>query len=419
MPAKTNTTRAEPPLKILPRQNKNDYAIPVFLLQKPLSLEQAIALADNYSEPNSVEKGIIIGFLEEEVSPETAVAILSTQTILHIIKDEQRQEREELKPEMKRRWSRKTTRDVIKKTVNKIFHRKVGEKELFETILRLVKEFSSTYREPYAYRGRGPKLRYDPVIVAALLILKFALGIGNGTLIRKAEKLGIDARKSPKARHKVPGETHLRNILGREDFLEWLDEFVAWLALKKAARYLRFFGEREFVFDGTDMATRELKEVVKGGKRTLKRETIEVKFLFNINLDMYVYVEVTQSHSMVAALSKLSRGDVIMADSEFFTRENCERILTRGLIPVLKPSRNARRGPAIRLCRQLFDARRYRRRKNGERGARIYNGMVMLYRGPYRRRGVVKLMAAAYNVKRLIKLWIRYNVVMRLVMLLS
>ena len=412
-------TKAEPPISILPEENKNDYVVPVFMLQKPLSLEQAVALADSYSEPRIVERGVIIGFLEEEVDVETAVSIFSAQTIIRIMKDELRREKEAPKPERKRRWSPKTTWDRVEKTVNKIFHREIGEEELFKAILSLVREFSRIYREPYIYRGRGPKLRYDPVIVTALLILKFALGIGNETLIRKAKRLGIDARISPKARDSVPGETHLRNLSGREDLLDWLDEFTSWLALEKAAVYLRFFERREFVFDGTNMATREFEEAIMGGNRVLRRETIEVKFLFNINLDMHVYVEATRSHSVEKALSKLSRGDVLMADSEFFTRENCEKILAKGLKPGLKPSKNAKRGPAIKLCRQLFDSRQYKKRKNGERGAKIYSETVMLYRDPDRRRGAIKLMAAAHNIKRLIKLQIKYNVVMRLVTLLT
>ena len=63
--------------------------------------------------------------------------------------------------------------------------------------------------------------------------------------------------------------------------------------------------------------------------------------------------------------------------------------------------------------------KKYKRRKNGERGAKIYDSSTILYLNPDRQRGIVKLMAAAYNVKRLVKLAIKYTVVMRLVMFLN
>jgi len=94
-------------------------------------------------------------------------------------------------------------------------------------ILGLVREFSKAHGKPYDYRGRGPRLRYDPEIVAALLILKAALRIGTRALIKLAKRLKIDARISEKAYDYTPGETQLRNIMARRDFLEWLDEFIA------------------------------------------------------------------------------------------------------------------------------------------------------------------------------------------------
>jgi len=85
----------------------------------------------------------------------------------------------------------------------------------------------------------------------------------------------------------------------------------------------------------------------------------------------------------------------------------------------VKPTRNGRRGPALRLCRERFRKRKYKRRKNGERGAKIYDENVMLYTDPVRQRVKIRLMAVGYNVKRLIKLSIKYESVMKLVMWLT
>ena len=81
-------------------------------------------------------------------------------------------------------------------------------------------------------------------------------------------------------------------------FLDWLDEFIAWLVLEKAEVFIRFFIEREFVLDGTDMRTNQFEKVIKSGEEALEKETIEVKCLFNINIDMYVYAELTTSRNV-------------------------------------------------------------------------------------------------------------------------
>jgi len=93
-------------------------------------------------------------------------------------------------------------------------------RELFETILGLAQESSEKNRKPYSCGKRDPKLRYDQVIVAALLVFKAALEIDNATLIKKNWELDVDARLSSKARYKIPQDTQLRAVIGSEEFLD-------------------------------------------------------------------------------------------------------------------------------------------------------------------------------------------------------
>ena len=51
-------------------------------------------------------------------------------------------------------------------------------------------------------------------------------------------------------------------------------------------------------------------------------------------------------------MEKLSPGDVLLADPEFFTKETCELILAKGIKPAIKPTKKARKGLVIRLCRK-------------------------------------------------------------------
>ena len=94
----------------------------------------------------------------------------------------------------------------------------------------------------------------------------------------------------------------------------------------------------------------------------MKKETIEVKFLFNINIDMYVYAELTTSHNAREAIERLSPGDVLLADPEFFTRENCGSALAKEIKPAIKLLKNARKGLVIKICGEAFEKKRYRRR---------------------------------------------------------
>ena len=137
--------------------------------------------------------------MSDIVDVKTVVEICAMQTIVQIVKNKLKWDKDALKPERKQSWSKKTTWDKIEKKVNKIFNQEIGERELFEIILSLVLEFSETYGPPYLYGGRGPHLQYRPEYVAAILIMKMALGVGNGKIIKKVEELGIDARISVKS----------------------------------------------------------------------------------------------------------------------------------------------------------------------------------------------------------------------------
>lgn len=413
------TTTTEPQSNNMPCAFKNDTAIPVFLFQDLLSVEQAVAYADQYSEPYNVGSYIVIGFIREKIDMQTAINMLVAHTITRIVKDEYQNQKNLLRPERKRRWSKKTTWDKIQKRASRLFYGNIGELALFREILSQVREFAKINGPPYIHGSRGPPFRYDPIVVAALLIWGSCLNLGNQRLVLKAKELGIDARRSKKAHSTVPCESQLRNVLSRWEFLNWLNDFMSWQVFEYAKRFLQLFGEREFVLDGTDMQTSRLKKTISAGKTALVKKTLPVRFLYNINLDMYVHVKQTTSHNAKEFIEMLSQDDILLMDSEFFTRENCELALVRGIDIQVKPTRNGRRGPALRLCRERFRKRKYKRRKNGERGAKIYDENVMLYTDPVRQRVKIRLMAVGYNVKRLIKLSIKYESVMKLVMWLT
>ena len=215
----------------MPYAFKNDTAILVFLFQDLLSIEQAVAYADQYSEPYNVGSYIVIGFIREKINMQTAINMLGAHTITRIVKDEYQNQKNLLRPERKRRWSKKTTWDKIQKRASRLFYRNIGELALFRKILSQVREFAKINGPPYIYGSRGPPFRYDPIVVAALLIWGSCLNLGNQRLVLKAKELGIDARRSKKAHSTVPCESQLRNVLSRWEFLNWLNDFMSWMTL--------------------------------------------------------------------------------------------------------------------------------------------------------------------------------------------
>jgi len=89
---------SEPHIDNNAQTNKNNAGIPVFLLQEILTFEQAVAYLDAYSEPEADEQCIIIGFLSDVVDVETAVEICTIQTVVRVVKDELKWEKDVLKP---------------------------------------------------------------------------------------------------------------------------------------------------------------------------------------------------------------------------------------------------------------------------------------------------------------------------------
>ncbi|MGQ4892783.1 MAG: hypothetical protein ACP6IP_09900 [Candidatus Njordarchaeia archaeon] len=398
--------------------NKNDYDITVFLLQELLDFSQALAYLDVYREPRGVEEGVLIGFIEEwdeDVGDdvEKVAEILGVMTVIGIVQDEMRNEMDKLKDEKRRKWSRKTTYDKLEKRVDKLYDKLFDDKRLYEVIVDNVSEFARVYGPPYRYGGRGPRLKFDPVKITSILVFKGAKRIGNGQLLSMLKSWNVSALiRGEGVEDALPSESLLRKVMDKEEFVEWLDAFTVWLLLRKAFGYLKYYNRAEYVSDGTDEKTNRLEVAIRGGKKVLRQETIPVKFTYNINLDMYLHVDVTTSRKLDRVITLLSPGDVLMTDPEFFTRENCYMALSKGIVVAIKPNKSAKKSPELRECKDKFNVKQYKARKNGERGAKIYNDTVMRYVDPHRRRVMVKLMAAGYNIKRLVKLAIKYTLVM-------
>ncbi len=131
----------------------------------------------------------------------------------------------------------------------------------------------------------------------------------------------------------------------------------------------------------------------------LKTETIPVKFAYDIDVDMYLYADATLSRSLSKVISFPSPEDTLLAELEFSSKENCYKAIVKGVETHVMAKKNAKRSPGLRECKDRFKKATCKLRKNGERGAKIYDETRMLYVDLVRRGTAVKLMPVAYKHK--------------------
>ncbi len=136
----------------------------------------------------------------------------------------------------------------------------------------------------------------------------------------------------------------------------------------------------------------------------LSRAVVDIKFIYDIGVDMFAFAWATGSRDISDAIGVLPRGSILYADGEFFVRENCVEAFRRGIDFQVRPSRvfSCR---ILRWAAEGFSARGYRRRKKGERGAAVFDSVREIrYRDPESVATFVVFRAAAHNVRRMVRL---------------
>ncbi|MHA1593213.1 MAG: hypothetical protein ACTSXX_00585, partial [Candidatus Baldrarchaeia archaeon] len=138
------------------------------------------------------------------------------------------------------------------------------------------------------------------------------------------------------------------------------------------------------------------------GRVVLSRAVVDIKFIYDIGVDMFAWA--TRSRDISEAMGVIPRGSILYADREFFVRGNCVEAFRRGIDFQVRPSR-VFSCHILRRAAGGFSARRYRRRKNGERGAAVFDRVrEVRYRDPESVASFVVFRAAAHNVKRMLRL---------------
>ena len=155
------------------------------------------------------------------------------------------------------------------------------------------------------------------------------------------------------------------------------------------------------------------------GRQIIAKETVDVRYLYNIDVDMYLGATLSKRRAVTELVEKLRRDEILLADPELFNTEVCEKAMARGVRVVIKPRKTRTRSTILRLCSEAFDPKLYGLRKCGERGAKVFSEVVMRRENVARRGNEVRLIAAQHNIKALIRLRIRYGAVLKLVTVLE
>ena len=306
-------------------------------------------------------------------SVEEAVEMCVNATVEALVEQILRQEKDRLKPDRKKPWSPIVTRDPTNDDAREKA-KKTSKIEAFHGLLELAREFEAI--KPLKTKKFGPKPYYDRVMIAVAFVVKDYGPLESFKSLRDfLLRHGLDFRVSSKAKHSVPSLTRLKELYQDDDIREWMKAFLAWLESVKGQPIAYYLGaERmEYVTDSTKITSRRLDVATIRAKKTLRRRTHTVKFLVNITTNMTADVELSESHQITNFMAMISRNAAMYSDAEFFTEENCEFALARGIDFQVKPRKAAKKGIAIREIKAKFDPKRYKRRKNGERAAKPYS----------------------------------------------
>lgn len=323
---------------------------------------------------------------------EEAVELCVNATVETLIDWINRNEKYGLKPEKKRPWSSKVTRDPVNDDARDLAD-KLTLFEMFLDLMSLAREYANT--KPMEINRVGARPHYDRVAIGVIYAMK-ELGVKfSFESIRKwLMDQGVDIRVSDKAKYPVPSKSRLVELYGDKKIKEWLSGFLKWLNYGKAKPIVKQFGAmgEEYGIDGTGLTTEYLKVTVVGLKKTLKKTNYTVKFLVDLSTDMPVDVIVSDSHQVTGFLREVPENSTVYADAEFFTEANCETAIARHIDFQVKPKKNVKRGIANKEIREKFDSKRYKRRKLVERMAIPYSNASRM-RTRFKRREAIEMLA--------------------------
>ncbi len=143
---------------------------PLFWVKKPLSVREWLPLM-GITIPASLIPGNIIAPITEELSLKDATELIAERATNSLVQEIAREERYSLRSEKKRPWSIKTRRP-FRGVIDKV---EVTFRESLELAEKVAKELG----HPFELSKNGRPQKYDPIKLAAALLVKGMRSFGD------------------------------------------------------------------------------------------------------------------------------------------------------------------------------------------------------------------------------------------------
>jgi hypothetical protein len=361
------------------------------MIAKTLSLPEVLPIIDVLSASYIIPTEFIAFFRTKE-SPEAILEKIIERAEKQIITSILQEERYSLRGERKRPWARKTRRPFRGKMDREIptFSDKLGLAE--EVAIEVTAEFG----QPWEKAGTGRPAIYDPVKLAATLLVK---GCSSFTdLASELKNIGYDATLKNTGQTPCPSELHYAFSKTKS---EWIDEALARLD-ERCAGLLEKFNEPldHFVIDGSALTEEHLNERTIGMKKQLVRQIYSYTALMRLPTNTVRGIK-GHTNRLKPFLPLLKPGSRVLADPEYDVEDNYRIAIWNDIDLQVKQREDKARKSFRKKARKMFSRRKYGKRKLGERffGNLEVRGHRCYYRKQEHKYKGMLLMGCEHNIR--------------------
>jgi len=350
-----------PPSTNKKKQNINQ---PVFVFTQPINIKQQRQFLRPSQYPDILVPATFIAPLHP-ITFREALEIAKKEAVREAVQEALTAEREALKPEKRRQYSPRKTRDPFRGYMEKALA-KMDFAAKYQFCYAIVSFVSGIIGEPKLLPERT---KFDSKKVVALLLVKFFSTeyIGYRKLAGEAMKHGLDLTKDGSGG--VPKKSYL-NRLARSIGKDWFDKAIFLVAILVDLMVSLFFETDIYIFfaDWTEREAVWYREGMYGGERRLVRDSYPVTIIANVATNVVYWCSAGIHRDVSRGIARLPPGSTLLMDSAFDCEANFEVAYIKRIdVHVAPSSRRVRRGTFRRMYRRRFSRARYRRRKLGEK----------------------------------------------------
>jgi len=346
------------------KKKKQNIKRPLFILTQPINIKQQRQFLRPNQYPDTLIPATFIAPLQP-VTLREAIEIAKKEAIREAIQEAYTREREALKPEKRRQYSPRKTRDPFRGIMEKALA-EIDFTAKYWFCYTIVSFISGIIGEPKLLPERT---KFDNKKIVALLLTKFFSTeyIGYRKLVSEAIKHGLDLTKNGNG--DVPKKSYLNN-LARSIGKDWFDKAIFLVAILIDFLVIHFFEAdiRLFFADWTEKEAVWYRKGMYGGKPRLVRDSYPVTIIANVATNVVYWCSAGIHRDVSRGISRLPPNSTLLMDSAFDCEANFEVSYFRGIDVHVAPSyRVVRWGVFRRVYRRRFCRGRYRRRKIGEK----------------------------------------------------